>query len=79
MKANGYRLELFFLWLPDADLAVARVVNRVSQGGHGVPEETIRRRFEAGLRNSVSYPTAGSWTPSGSTTHPNFLHRTGRP
>ena len=35
----------------DADLAVARVANRVRQGGHGVPEETIRRRFDSGLRN----------------------------
>jgi predicted ABC-type ATPase len=46
-----YRLVLFFLWLPDADLAVARVANRVRQGGHGIPEATIRRRFDAGLRN----------------------------
>jgi len=51
MKESGYRLQLFFLWLPTADLAVARVANRVRQGGHGVPEETIRRRFDAGLRN----------------------------
>ena len=51
MKTTGYRLELFFLWLPSADLAVARVANRVSQGGHSVPEETIRRRFDSGLRN----------------------------
>ncbi len=51
LKAARYRLLLFFLWLPDADLAVARVANRVRQGGHGVPEGTIRRRFDAGLRN----------------------------
>jgi predicted ABC-type ATPase len=51
LKAARYRLVLFFLWLPDADLAVARVANRVRQGGHGVPEGTIRRRFDAGLRN----------------------------
>jgi predicted ABC-type ATPase len=51
MSAAGYRLELFFLWLPSADLAVARVANRVSQGGHSIPEETIRRRFDSGLRN----------------------------
>jgi predicted ABC-type ATPase len=51
LKEAGYHLVLFFLWLPDADLAVARVANRVRQDGHGVPEETIRRRFDAGLRN----------------------------
>jgi len=51
MKTAGYRLVLFFLWLPSADLAVARVANRVRQGGHKVPEDTIRRRFDSGLRN----------------------------
>jgi len=51
MKTAGYRLELFFLWLPSADLAVSRVENRVRQGGHSVPEETVRRRFNSGLRN----------------------------
>ena len=46
MKNDGYRILLFFLWLPSADLAVARVKNRVRQGGHNVPEPVIRRRFE---------------------------------
>ena len=51
MKNDGYRILLFFLWLPCADLAVARVKNRVRQGGHNVPEPVIRRRFESGIRN----------------------------
>ena len=34
-----------------ADLAVERVRIRVKQGGHNIPEATIRRRFESGLRN----------------------------
>ncbi len=51
LKATGYRLGLLFLWLPSADLAVIRVANRVSQGGHGIPEEVIHRRFYFGLRN----------------------------
>jgi predicted ABC-type ATPase len=51
LKQTGYRVVLFFLWLPTADLAAARVANRVSQGGHNIPEATIRRRFEAGIRN----------------------------
>jgi predicted ABC-type ATPase len=51
LRDRGYRLHLFFLWLPSAELAVARVANRVRQGGHHVPEPAIRRRFEAGLRN----------------------------
>lgn len=50
-QALGYHVKLFFLGLPHADLAVARVAERVRQGGHDVPETTIRRRFAAGRRN----------------------------
>ena len=35
----------------DAEVAVARVAERVSQGGHHIPEDVIRRRFAAGLHN----------------------------
>lgn len=51
MKGAGYRVYLFFLWLPSTDLAVARVANRVRQGGHNIPEAVIRRRFVSGLKN----------------------------
>jgi len=44
-------VRLYFLSLPSADLAVARVNMRVSQGGHWVPEDVVRRRFAAGERN----------------------------
>jgi predicted ABC-type ATPase len=48
---SGYCLRVVFLWLPSADLAVARVAVRVRLGGHDVPEETIRRRYRSGLTN----------------------------
>lgn len=48
---DGYECHLLFLWLPAADLAVARVAHRVRLGGHAVPEATIRRRYRSGLRN----------------------------
>jgi predicted ABC-type ATPase len=51
MRTQGYRIVLFFLWLPDAEMAVARVSNRVREGGHNIAEADIRRRFAAGLRN----------------------------
>jgi predicted ABC-type ATPase len=50
-RAVGYHVKLIFLCLPTADLAVSRVAARAAQGGHAVPEEIIRRRFDAGLRN----------------------------
>ena len=51
LRRSGYRVHVAFLSLPSADLAVARVAERVRLGGHDVPEEVIRRRFTAGLRN----------------------------
>jgi predicted ABC-type ATPase len=50
-QAKGYQVKLWFLSLPSADVAVSRVALRVSQGGHNIPENIIRRRFEAGLDN----------------------------
>lgn len=48
---TGYTFHMVFLWVPNADFAVARVADRVRMGGHNVPEETIRRRYHSGLRN----------------------------
>lgn len=50
-RAQGYRVSLYFLSLPDAETAIARVASRVRQGGHNIPESVIRRRFVAGLEN----------------------------
>lgn len=50
-RAQGYRVSLYFLGLPQADMAVERVAQRVRQGGHHIPEAVIRRRFEAGIKN----------------------------
>jgi predicted ABC-type ATPase len=47
----GYRVELIFLALDDAEAAIARVAERVKQGGHDIPEPVIRRRFVSGRRN----------------------------
>ena len=50
LRADGYVVRLVFVSLPNVDLALARVAARVAAGGHDVPEETVRRRFTAGLR-----------------------------
>lgn len=58
-RARGYHVKLFFLRLPDPEIAIARVAMRVRQGGHDIPEDVIRRRFAAGLRNlEQSYKAA---------------------
>jgi predicted ABC-type ATPase len=63
LKVTGYRFHLFYVWVPSADVSVARVRNRVLLGGHGVPEETIRRRYRRGLENffRLYRPIADSW------------------
>ena len=40
-----------FLWLPSSQIALERVAKRVAAGGHSVPEETVARRYRAGLLN----------------------------
>lgn len=50
-QSSGYVVKLVFLWLPSVDLALERVAQRVSQGGHKVPDDIVRRRFESGWRN----------------------------
>jgi len=49
LKDQGYQIHLFFLWIPSPHLAIARVKDRVSQGGHHVPAEDIRRRFNRSM------------------------------
>ena len=48
---QGYHVSLFFLSLTSVEMAIARVAERVRQGGHDIPEAVIRRRFEAGKMN----------------------------
>ncbi len=50
-QGQGYQIKLFFLRLPTAEMAIARVKQRVREGGHDVPEAVIRRRFHSGWRN----------------------------
>ena len=50
-RRQGYRVTLFLLRLPTPEVAIARVRQRVREGGHDVPEAVIRRRYDAGWRN----------------------------
>ncbi|MGA9666304.1 MAG: AAA family ATPase [Gallionella sp.] len=54
-RSSGYAVELAFLSLPDIEMAIERVANRVKQGGHNVPEGVIRRRFAHGIANFERY------------------------
>lgn len=47
----GWRISFIYLWVPSPEYSIARVARRVSQGGHHIPEDVIRRRYLAGLWN----------------------------
>ena len=50
-QAKGYSVRVLFFWLNSPELALQRVAERVSKGGHNIPEPIIRRRYVAGIRN----------------------------
>ena len=61
--AFSARNQVARAWLEPADVSIRRVRRRVVLGGHGVPEETIRRRYQRGLENffHLYQPLADSW------------------
>ena len=62
-RRAGYRVELVFLSLPSPEIAIDRVAGRVARGGHDVPPEIIRRRFESGRRHfeTLYKPVVDAW------------------
>ena len=56
-------MHLFFLWIPDAELAVARIKDRVAAGGHNVPAGDVHRRFKRSICNffKLYQPLLDSW------------------
>ena len=63
MAFAGYHVHLIFLQLDSVELAIERVAIRVRQGGHSIPENVIRRRFDAGRINleDIYAPIVNSW------------------
>ena len=55
LKKEGYAVHMFFLWIPDVKLSLARVENRVKMGGHNISEKVVRRRFHKGITNFLRH------------------------
>ncbi len=53
-QALNYKVHLIFFFLENEQQAIARVAQRVSNGGHNIPEEDIRRRFKRGIFNLLN-------------------------
>lgn len=51
LRKRGYRIHMFYLWIPGPELALLRVRERVRQGGHNVPATDVRRRFGRTVKN----------------------------
>lgn len=62
-QREGYYVTLLYFWLNTPDLAVERVKMRVEAGGHNIPENTIRRRYKAGIENlfKLYLPISDYW------------------
>jgi len=63
LNEKGYKIHLFFLWIPNAGLAISRIRSRVAQGGHNVPTEDVLRRFKRSISNffKLYQSLADSW------------------
>ena len=48
---RGYKVYLIFFWLETPELAIQRVAERVSKGGHDIPIDIIQRRYVNGIKN----------------------------
>ena len=51
LKLQGYEIHIFFLWIPSEILAMARIRERVKQGGHNVPSADVKRRYKKSIEN----------------------------
>jgi predicted ABC-type ATPase len=62
-KQLGYEITLLYFWLDSVELAKERVLTRVAEGGHNIPEDIIIRRYYSGLKNlfNLYIPICDYW------------------
>jgi len=62
-KKKKYRIVLFYFWINSVNLALARIADRVKKGGHDIPKEVVKRRYERSLFNLVNLfiPMSEEW------------------
>ncbi|OGQ13544.1 MAG: hypothetical protein A3B70_08555 [Deltaproteobacteria bacterium RIFCSPHIGHO2_02_FULL_40_11] len=64
LKNTGYEVHLFFLWIPNANLALERIKERVAKGGHNIPAHDVHRRLTRSIHNffDIYNPLVDSWS-----------------
>lgn len=62
-QSEGYSVTLAFFWLPSFTMAIERVKQRVSEGGHHIPSGIIKRRYQRGVFNlfHLFMPICDNW------------------
>jgi predicted ABC-type ATPase len=62
-RQRGYIVSLAYLRLNSVSESMARVRKRVAAGGHGIPEDAIRRRFGKSLSyfETIYKPIVDEW------------------
>ena len=60
---QGYEVTLLFFWLKSPEQAMERVAERVSKGGHNIPQDIIVRRYYEGIDNlfKIYMPIVDTW------------------
>jgi predicted ABC-type ATPase len=68
-QAKGYKVTLIYVWLESPDLAIDRVAQRVSKGGHHIPSDIVKRRYQRGLHNLIHLyiPVVDYWIVTNNT------------
>ncbi|MDR3693843.1 zeta toxin family protein [Mucilaginibacter sp.] len=59
----GYEVTLLYFWLDSPQTAYNRVAQRVSEGGHDIPIDIIKRRYYRGIKNLIELyiPICNKW------------------
>ncbi|MDN6363212.1 MAG: zeta toxin family protein, partial [Tetragenococcus koreensis] len=50
-RQNGYEVTLLYVAVNSVKTAIKRVNKRVENGGHGIPPETIKKRYSQSYNN----------------------------
>nr|VFJ76555.1 MAG: Predicted ABC-type ATPase [Candidatus Kentron sp. FW] len=76
LLSDGWRVELYYLWVPSIDVSINRVAERVRHGGHNIPAKIIARRYPRSVHNFIYYyaPLCNlTVCINNSTKKPNFI------
>lgn len=62
-KRQGYKIAIYFVFVESVKISLKRIKNRVKHGGHDIPEEIVKRRFNRTFANFINLysPLADEW------------------